>query len=384
MSKYNKVITKALGKTKTIANSFVSPLSVTPPTAGTNAQFSPTSVSEIIVEKFAYNIDTLSKYHSFVTNLKGIKPLPILRQPVLGMGCQTGCNVAGDDVQIRKEEKLFSPKQVGMTITQCFADLLNSNLSFAYNGVNRGNLLENVDFMTMFTELTVEFAMGELMRKAWFDNTAYVGGSVLLTPQANSGGAWINPTEDYFSCIDGLWSQAETLGASVTITQNAGATYALQALPANAAYNYLSALLLASPTALFGDDTVSFYITRSMYQNLWASATAVTNLSAGAVTSTSQISNYNGELYFGGIRVVVVDAWDYVISKFFNDGVKLYNPHRAILASSENIFIGFDLPELQALYDKPSYDAYRDIIFQRFRTTLDAKFGIDEYIVSAF
>lgn len=384
MSKYNRTILKALGKNKTIANSFVSPLSATPPSAGTEAQFSPTSISEVIIEKFAYNVDTLGRYHSFITDLKGVKPLPILRQPVLGMSCQSGCNVAGDDVRILKDEKLFSPKQVGMSVTQCFADLVNSNLGFAYNGVNRGNLLENVDFMTMFTELTVEFAMGEIMRKAWFDNTAYAGGSPLLTPQAASGGAWINPTEDYFSCIDGLWSQIETTGASVTITQNAGLTYAAQVLPADAAYNYMSAMLLNAPSTLFGDDTVVFMVTRSMYQNLWASATAVANLSSGAVTSTSQISNYNGELFFGGIRVVVVDAWDYVISKFFNDGARLHNPHRALLVSSENLFIGFDLPSLQAMYDKPSYDAYRDIIFQRFRTTLDAKVGIDEQVVSAF
>lgn len=383
---YTSLLSRA-NRRPLVYNSIVAPLSNTPPTAGTEAYFSPTSLSDIIIEKFAYGVENLSKYHTFVTNLKGNKPLPIVRQPVLAMGCQDGCNMPSDDVRVRKSEKMLSPKQIGYTATQCFSDLVNSNLSFMYNGLDRGNLTKNEDFMAFWAELTVEFTMAEILRKAWFDNTSYAGGSALLTPQASSGGAWINPTEDYFSCIDGLFSQLEAQVGGinhVTIAENAGLTFAAQALPANAAYNYLSQMLAIAPTTVFSDPNAVFLVTRSMYANLWASATAVTNFTTGAVSAASNISIYNNELFFGGIRLVVFDAWDYTIRTFFNDGVRFHNPHRAVLTSISNLIIAADVDSLTSVYDEVEYSKDRDVVFQRFRTTLDAKTGLDEQIVFAF
>lgn len=378
-----EVINKATSRTR-VYDSIVAPLSNTPPSAGTEASFSPTSINDIIIEDFSYGVDVLNKYHTFLTDIRGNKPLPILRQPVLAMGCTDGCNNGSDDVRIRKTQKMFSPKEVGFTAIQCYSDLLNSNLSFMYSpDFNRGDLTRNAAFMEFWSKITNEFVVAEILRKAWFDNTAYAGGSPLLTPQAASGGAWINPTDNYFSCIDGFFTQLEANGAQVTITENAGLTYATQVLPAGASRTYMNQVLAAAPVTVKSDRNAVFLVTRSVYDNLWQSATDVNNFNLGAV-ATSDITIYNNEMYFGGKLVVIMDTWDYTINTFFNDGVRLYNPHRIVLTNPKNLLISTDVSRIVGAYGEIFYNQTTDNIVQRFKTTLDAKLGLDEYVIAAF
>jgi hypothetical protein len=85
----------------------------------------------------------------------------------------------------------------------------------------------------------------------------------------------------------------------------------------------------------------------------------------------------------GGIPVVKVEFWDRMIQSFYNNGTKLFLPHRAILAVPSNIQVGTEetanLGQYDIFYDKKTKTTNVD-----FQFNLDAKVIVDHEIQVAY
>ena len=180
----------------------------------------------------------------------------------------------------------------------------------------------------------------------------------------------------FYNGIDGFWTLAEAgAGAnSVAITQNAGATFALQAVTGEEVYNYLIEMYdLASLQPWFDPSSLEYRITRSMSVKLVA---FLNKLGKNAPMncecidpSRAVLSNvYMLEgLTINGIPVVTHSEFDDIInfSAELNGGGGVnarVNPNRAILTFRQNLLIGTSetdaLNSLDVWYDKTDKKVY--------------------------
>ena len=160
------------------------------------------------------------------------------------------------------------------------------------------------------------------------------------------------------------------------ITQNAGASYALQALPVDGAFDYLAKVMNNADGRLLQDPTAKFQVTRTIADN-YRNSIRTKNLGAGFL---EVISNGVPQLLFDGIPVEIRYDWDRDIQALQNNGTKWNLPHRIVLTTPSNIPVGTmstdDLNTLDSFYDQTLKSNIIDVAF-----TLDAK-HLEKYMTS--
>lgn len=203
----------------------------------------------------------------------------------------------------------------------------------------------------------------------WLSDTAATGNVVASTdyytyaatpklPVASSAGITPGIDEDFFNIIDGFFKQMEVIVGSspeqlVTIAENAGATYAAQALtPATVRDTYLPAIIDGADMEVRGGEgfilaTQSFYDAYRRSLNGLTLESMYVNLTEGIKTLT-----------FDGIPIVPMKIWDKIIKKYYNNGISLVNPHRAVYTTKAVLAVGVDsldsFGEIDVWYDKDS------------------------------
>lgn len=160
-------------------------------------------------------------------------------------------------------------------------------------------------------------------------------------------------TSAYFNGIDGIFTQMEANADQVIdITQNDGASFALQAITGEQVYNYLITMYdRATEQAWFDPSIAEYRVTRSMSLKLvsWLNKEgkkapmncACIDPNSAVARNTFMIEG----LTINGIPVMTHNEFDKIInfSSELNGGGGAnarINPHRAILTYRENILIG--------------------------------------------
>ena len=382
------VLRKILNSRPTLGakGSFINPPGTLPGDALTAPTISPEKLQDILLQEFYYKVDALADYHFIKTDLRARELIIQVLQPLLGMVCQEGCNVVSDDISLRKVEKVWEPTEVGFSLVQCYSDLQKQQLYFLGEaGGDSGNLLNSASFRLFWAKMSIDFAFSELYRKAYFDNESGIT-IADYTPQP-ADGSWSRPTQDYFSCIKGIWAQLIDDGFErVTITEN---TAAGQVLSPAAARAYMNQLMFRAPVSLTGSNPV-FLMTRSFYNALFEGTTLETNFTGGPMTPSTQDGGYAymTRARWGNYPIVIREDWDWTIQNFLNDGgattTPLFNPHRVIFTAPDNIAIGFDVTRLGDIFGTPHYDPRTDTVMQRVKTMLDAKVLEHEKTIFAY
>lgn len=332
-------------------------------------------VSALILENEFVN-GILSEDHEIETGIEHNKQIVFAGKIVDSLKVAAGCtpNAGGT---LGFTEKFWTPKKYDSRFQHC-ADDVNSLLK-----IFRKAQKINPDFYDRVDseELGLVGArIGMMIRetlpvKVWFSDTA--------AALHSGAGVFSTGTDlDLYNVIDGLWKQifAEITPSSdnfVNIAANEGATYVLQALAVDEAYDTFEAMVNAADERLIADGGAKILCTRSMADNYRNSLRSKT-LSAGFIEVTE---NGKPQLFFDGIPVSIRYDWDRTIKSAQDNGTVWNLPHRAVLTTKENIPVGTlsdtDFDTLDSFYDRTLKSNIMDVAF-----TLDAKF-LESYMAVA-
>ena len=255
----------------------------------------------------------------------------------------SGCSPKYENVNVTGIEKEWSLGNYQIPLQICYGDLENTIAKHCLNpGTGESEVIGTAYWNDIVIPL-LERAMKEMLwRIAWFGDkdAAAVGKGGILTDSAHV---------DWFSMIDGFWKRLRAITATnahqlTTIEANVAKqgdaiTYESQKKAirqAGVAIGIVDAMLSDADSRIFDKPDHAIFMTSSLFKALRNDVKSLHNLQLdlSQVTSGIQLSSYDGH------PIYVIDIWDRMIKKFEDNSTSLNCPHRAIVTSSSNLFIG--------------------------------------------
>jgi len=334
----------------------------------------PADISKYVFEEALLN-GPLSLFHRIDTGIQAKEKIRLVGLPGLAGECIDDCTPASG-TSIKMSEKLWDPKTVGFRLDHCSKSLSQQLIALKKRIARYPDEYDptgspEMDILTDATELLTKKMV---FRFAHFGDTDIE--NVEIEDDENIGG-YLKEGIDvkYFNCLDGLWKKVFTgVDANkikrVTITENAGATYELQELAADTAYNTFRAMYNASDARLKQNRGNSmFLVTRTLADN-WLdtleSKSLANALKANETLNTEGVPA-GAELIgsYRNIPIYVMDEWDEIITSYFDDGTAYHLPHRALLTIPDNVPIGTPSEEMfsgswEPWYEKKDKKVYID------------------------
>ena len=289
------------------------------------------------------------------------------------------CSFTDGGQQVPFSQKYWDPVMVGGRLIHCAKDV-NALLKLFKKAakVNPDYFdrigSEELGVVALRLEQAIESMLNRLV---WFGDKA--------AADVSGGGVYADGTDvDYYNAFDGLFKQvfAEVIGSNkVAISENAGASYAAQSLPADAALAYFRSCYKAQKPVMHqarsAGATVKFLVTREIAENY--QDTMEDKSLAFMLTRAEQGSD---SMQYRGIEIEIRDDWDMVIALQDNGTVKNI-PHRVLLTAKENIPVGTlsstDFDTIESFYDQKDKNNYMD-----FAMTIDAKLLEADLAVAAY
>lgn len=333
------------------------------------------TVSEVIFQR-VFNDSDLAEFHEIETGIDVKTQIAFAgRLGLLGKKA-SGCtpNEAGG---FELTEKFWTPVLEDFRIKHCQNDMPALLKLFRKSQRINPDFFDAVGTQEFGVIISaVETAMLENMhRKIWFNDTA--------AETIADGGVFKNGTDlGYFDSFDGLFKQIYTEVPSnavnrVTISANAGNSYANQALAADAALAIFEKMVTAADERLVSAEDNFILATRSLADNYRATLRNK-NLGSGFL---EVVEEGRPKLYFDGIEVKVRYDWDRYIKTYQDNGTKWNLPHRAVFTTKSNIPVGTlseeDLTKLDVFFDKTLKTNIMDAAY-----TIDAK-HLESYMTVA-
>jgi len=324
-----------------------------------------TEIGKLIIQN-AFSDGELASQHDIETGIAYKTQIAFIGNIADGIAKSTGCtpNIGGG---VTMSQKFWEPEIYDVRFSHCAADLNILQKLFTAAAKINPDFYNRVDS----EEMGVIYALIEKMMKEAIPERVWFSDKVAAIQPAGvfSTGTVLGK----YNVIDGLFKQIfadvpTSASNYVAITQNAGVSYAAQALPADAALGYLTAVMNAADSRLLEDGTAKLRVTRSIadnYRNTLRSKT----IGAGFL---EVVENGKPTLYFDGYEVVVMYQWDRVIKASQNNGAKLNLPHRIVFTPNSNVPLATrstdDLAMLDSFYDQTLKSNIIDVAF-----SLDAK-----------
>jgi hypothetical protein len=237
--------------------------------------------------------------------------------------------------QIATRKVKWTPKGWEILIAQKRTDIEATAAVYSMKTGTSFNDFTSSDYMNIILESLTQSVKEFIIRLFWFNDTA---ADVI----ANGGSLTAGTEKKYFNIIDGFFKQLlvqTTANAKqkVTIAENAAATYVLQELvPANAK-TYLQSLRYKAPLQVRRLKGAMIICTQSVYDayELSLQGTAIESMYVNLIDGIKVLK-------IGGVPLFPVPIWDVIIETYYNTGVKLINPHRALFISKELLAAGVD------------------------------------------
>lgn len=316
----------------------------------------------------AYERPALQLFHTIVEDVVAKTQIAFLARTNKVTKKDDGCGTGQTNKSLQMTEKFWNPAKLKVWVQQCADDLEGTFYVWGLNkGIARKDLTQT-DFMVYIMEIMSDAVADDILRMAWFGDTALLN--------VADGGVLVNASDpgDY-TPFDGFWKQifAELAsGNHYTITENALSTTAAQdALASDAAIKAFRAILSSNADPRLKSNPNKVIIcTTSLYEN-W-----LTFKETGQFDRSfeRQAQGFQTDVY-RGVPIYAFDLWDRWIRADFTDGTKNYLPHRAVCTTKEMLQIGFDssasLNNWRAYFDdttelnnlKGGYKADTKIIF---------------------
>lgn len=340
-----------------------------------------TQVSQAIFEALITGPE-LSEYHEIETGIHHKTQIPFIGN--LGL---VGKKVASCDREVNAStipltEKFWDPELIGDRLKHCATDV-NALLKL-FKKAQRINpdffdRIDSEEFGVIIAKVQ-QAMLVMLNRLVWFGDKAadnVAGGGVIKD----------GVDVDYFNIFDGLFKQIlteipTTAANYVAISENAGASYAAQALADDKALTVFRGMHNALDARFFvaieEGAQPELLVTRELMQNYW-------NTLEDKSLNFSLAETQDGitKMSYRGIPIKVRHDWDNNIRSYQDNGTKFNLPHRAVLTVKENIPVGTvstdDLNNLVSWYEQKDKANYID-----FDLKLDAKHLLPYLTVAAY
>lgn len=247
------------------------------------------------------------------------------------------CDPTYTSVAIKGLEKAWALGDWNIAKKICYKTLESTIAKWSLNTGTAREDLTNTDFWNKILLPLLDKALTEFYwRAAWFGDTN-------AKNIANSGVITAGVDVNLFKMCDGLWKRLFTIAGAnaaqhTAIAANAQATEAAQKSAiktAGVALGIFDALLSDADSRIQANGGV-LLVTNSLYQ-------AFRRDYAQAYKDTipfMEVADGVSLPHYDGVPVRPVLEWDNLIKKYEDDGTKLNNPHRAVFAATDNLFVG--------------------------------------------
>lgn len=253
-----------------------------------------------------------------------------------------GCNPEYTNVEITGFEKSWELGKWQIPKSICYEDLEDTIAQYGMNeGTERADL-QDTPYWDKFLMPLLENAINDMFwRLAWFGDKE--------AKHVDEGG---NITKDVnlklLTVCDGLWKRLQNIIAAnpskqIEVTANSQTTYAQQKSAIRVegyATTLVDDLLSEADGRIFDKPDHAIFMTSSLFKALRTDIYKVSKyqMTTEKVMDGILLSEYDGH------PVVVIDIWDRMIRKYeasTEAGDLVLNcPHRAVLCSPQNLFVG--------------------------------------------
>lgn len=333
------------------------------------------SIKELVMVKGFITPD-INKLHTVVQGIVAKQQIAFARPLYKVSKLNATCDATFLADQAKITEKGWDPVDIHVPFEMCFKELENTFFQWGLKlGKDRGDLTAT-DAVQFVLEKLREAMQHDLQRIAWMSDKAVLNVS-------NGGSLKNGESVTNYNHFNGFWKQifaSTTANPSnrVTITENAGATYAIQnALATDMAYNTFLQMYENASTNLSSNPNAVIYCTKKMYFNYLRT---LSNKSVDA--SFSRLVDGVSMPSFYGVPVEHNNIWTDSITDFDN-GTRLNLPNRALFTIKENIQLGVD--SLSSLGEfNVSYENRTNTVVMRSGYKADAVLMEDQYTVAAY
>lgn len=255
-----------------------------------------------------------------------------------------GCSPEYDSINVTGIEKTWELGPYQIPLKLCYDDLENTIAKYSLNGGTDASEIIGTAYWNDIVIPLLTRAMNEMIwRIAWFGDkdAKNIADGGILTAGVNS---------NLFTMADGFWKRLKAITAAnshqlTAIDANsaqdtdATVTYASQKSAIReegVAIGIVDNLLSDADSRIFDKRDHAIFMTNSLFKALRNDVKRLHNLQLELtnVTSGINLSRYDGH------TVVVCDIWDRMIKKYEDNGTSLNAPHRAVVTSASNLFIG--------------------------------------------
>jgi hypothetical protein len=308
------------------------------------------SIKELVMDQIV-QAPEFTLLHTLYPNIVEDKEIGFIGEGGLVGKANQGCDPTAHSFTIATRMLKWSPVDWDILIHACWTDLKATAASYSLKtGVNIPDFSTS-DYMNIVVEVLVVAMKKFFIRLVWFNDTD-------ADTVANGGILTAGTDKTYFNLLDGLWKQIDTQITSnpsqlVTITENAGGSYTLQALVKTNVQGYLESLVFGAPVTLRAMSDTAIFCTQSFYDG-YAKSLAGTTISE----MFEILQNGQKVLKYQGIPLIPIPVWDEIIAAYEDNGTTYNNPHRALYTSKSVLGVGLDslnsFEDLQVWYDKDS------------------------------
>ncbi len=252
---------------------------------------------------------------------------------------RSGCDPQYSKVNVTgiQKERELGDWEIAKEI--CYDELENTIAEDSLNTGTDRAYLQDTPYWDQVLMPLLEKAMKEMFwRIVWFgdkDAKNIADGGILK--------AGINPK--LFNMCDGLWKRLQAIIAAnpnqhTEIAANAATTYLDQKngiLVPGTAIKIFDTLLADADSRIFDKPGSAIFCTNSMFKALRTDLVeryGKTTMPFENVATGITLSEYDGR------TIIALDIWDRLIKKFEDTGTALNCPHRAIVCSPDNLFVG--------------------------------------------
>lgn len=256
---------------------------------------------------------------------------------LVGVAAQ-GCDPVPQEWNIGTRKVKWEPKAWEILIHQCATDLQDTAAIYSMKTGIDYHDFSSSDYMNIVVEVLVNSIKEFVIRLVWFSDVD--------ADNVADGGQITNGVDvKYFNILNGFFKQFETLitgdaARRVTITENAGANYAAQALlPANV-QSYLKNMIYKADLRLRNNKNAILLCTQTVYDAYEQSL----ELQDGRVLESMYVNLVDGMkgLKIKGRVLVPMPIWDKIIASYYNTGTKWINPHRVVFSTKDVLAVGVD------------------------------------------
>lgn len=279
-----------------------------------------------------------------------------------------GCNPTYSKVEITGIEKTWELGKWRIPKSVCYEDLENTLAKYGMNaGTDAADITDTPYFDKVLLPLLQNAITEMFWRLTWFgDKDAK---NVSASDKDSVGGGVITDKIDpkLLQPTNGFWKRLQAIIAANSNQQTA--------IDANNAESYLSQktnlrksgvaigivdnMLADADSRIYDYADHAIMMTSSLYKALRNDVVdkyGKTTMPFEYVSSGIGLSEYDGH------TLLVLDIWDRLIRKFEDNGKKINCPHRAVLCSPSNLFVGTSdkdrLASLTVKFDDRERDNY--------------------------